>query len=276
MDIAADYDTLIDLIISMVDSQRGQKIGPGDAWRNDAQTLSRKLFHHLTSIKAVSSGTTVEMEGEPVYSFIDHSSTKVLARAALETYLVFFFIYGCSDAGDAIFRHMIWKLAGLISRQNYPTLNEENRKKLDQEKREIEELKAKVVKLKQFQSYTAKQQKSLLAGDWRVGYSWQDLGVSAGFHPAYFKMIYNYLCGYAHSSYISALQVGQAQSIEEQRDLASGMLQISLIIMAHFLFTYSTFFSSASEVLNNNPDAKRVSEIWRIREEDMNSIYGKR
>jgi hypothetical protein len=85
-----DYSALLDLFVRLVESQAGRKIEPGDEWLNDAQILATKLFRHLVSMRTLAAGATVEYGGIPAVCFIDHASVKVAARAALETYLVFF------------------------------------------------------------------------------------------------------------------------------------------------------------------------------------------
>jgi hypothetical protein len=112
-----------------------------------------------------------------------------------------------------------------------------------------------------------------LKGEWKVGISWTDLGIEAGFHEKYFRNIYSYLCGYSHSSYISALQVGQANSVDIQKSLTRAILGIGVVIMAHYAFTYSRFFKRTEEVLSSNSEARRIAEKWRLGPNDMGPIY---
>jgi hypothetical protein len=268
----ADYSTLLDLFIRLVDSQAGIKIDPGDEWLKDAETLATKLFRHLTSMQLVASGATAEHDGIRL-CFVDHGSVKVIARSALETYLVFFYLYGDPDRALSEFRHRTWHLGGLTDRQKYHARTEDSRDKLAQERKEIDELIGQVGNSPYFLNYTEKQRKMLLEGDWRAGIGWVDLGVKAGFHERYFRDIYGYLCGYSHSSYASALQVGQAQSIEDQQALTQAILGIGVVLMAHFAFSYASFFNAADTVLSANPYAKEVAEKWRFGPEDMADIY---
>jgi hypothetical protein len=144
---------------------------------------------------------------------------------------------------------------------------------LTREKQVIEQLKKQVADSSHFLNYTENQRKKLLKGDWRIGISWVDLGVEAGFHERYFRDIYGYLCGYSHSSYASALQVGQAQSIEDQQALTQAILGIGLVLMAHFAFSYASFFNVVDTVLSANVSAKEIAEKWRFGPEDMADIY---
>lgn len=273
MKYSADYSTLLNLFIQLVQSQADKDIAQGDEWLNDAQTLSIKLFRHLISMQTLAAGSTVERDDIPILFFIDHSSVKVVARAALETYLVFFFLYGSSDKSLSKFRHKTWQLGGLMDRQTMHASNPKNRKKLSDEKILSEEIKLEIQNSFEFQSYSAKQQQKLLLGDWRVGKSWIDLGVEAGFHQQYFKEVYGYLCGYSHSSYLSALQVGEANSIDSQKLLTRGILGIGLVIMAHHAFSYSSAFNLTETLLSKNIAAKKTADVWRFEPEDMDILY---
>jgi hypothetical protein len=269
----SDYSTLLDLFIRIVQSQAGKRIETAETWKNDAQTLSLKLFRHLSSMQTLAKGTTVVQNSAPSVFFVDHSSVHVVARAALETYLVFFYLYGNADYSLSEFRHKTWCLGGLADRQKHHASSIEHREILDKEKHEIDRLKSEIESAPHFQAYPCELRPKLLKGNWRIGNSWSDLGVKAGFHEKYFKNIYGYLCGYSHSSYISALQVGEAKLIEDQKMLAQSILGIGVVIMAHFAFSYSVTFSSAGDVLSANSQATLIAKKWRFGHEDMAAIY---
>lgn len=273
MSSSSDYSTLLDLFIRLVESQAGKKIKSGDEWLNNAQVLAAKLLRHLVSMQTLAAGATVEHDGVSAVFFVDHASVKVVARAALETYLVFFYLYGNSDQSLCKFRHNTWCLGGLIDRQQFHVSTEQGREVLAREKKQIEELKSKIESSPEIRTYTEKQRKKLLEGEWRIGNGWANLGVSAGFHQKYFENIYGYLCGYSHSSYLSAIQIGQAKSISDQQMLTQSILGIGVVLMAHFAFSYSAAFNTASVVLSANPRAMRVAEKWRFGPKDMAEIY---
>lgn len=273
MEYNEEYVQLLDLFIDLVQSQAGNKIVPGEEWLNDAQTLSIKLFRHLVSMHVISTGSTIERSGKPIVFFVDHASIKVIARAALETYLVFYYLFGCNDRTLSKFRHNTWVLGGLTDRQASHATIDEHRAVLANEKKKIEELESLIRESEHLKSFTPNQQKRFLKGKWLVGSDRTDLGVSAGFHKKYFDNIYSYLCGYSHSSYISAMQVGQAQSIEEQKMLTNSILGIGIVIMAHYAFSYSETFDSAKDILNKSGAVKAIAEKWHFGPEDMAAIY---
>ncbi len=264
---------LLELFIRLVQSQAGQTIKPGEAWLNDAQTLSIKLFRHIESMQTISAGAAVEQNAIPTVFFVDHASVKVIAWAALETYLVFFYLYGGLERSLSEFRHKTWQLGGLVDRQLFHASTDEHREVLAKEKQQIDAVKFQIAKDPQLRTYTPKQRARLLDGDWRVGNGWSDLSVQAGFHEKYFKNIYGYLCGYSHSSYLSALQAGEAQTIEEQKKLTEFILGIGIVIMAQFSSSYSGAFKSASAVLDGAAEAKHVAEKWRFGPREMAAIY---
>ena len=270
-----DYSTLLSLFIQLVDSQAGRKIPAGDAWLNDAQVLATKLFQHLVSMQSLANGATIAHKGAPSIFFIDHASVKVVARAALETYLVFFYLFGSSDLSLCEFRHKTWKLGGLADRQKFDIFMQEHRDVLLRERASIERLAHEIEGSSHITDYSAKQRIKLLEGEWRTGSGWADLGKNAGFHEAYFRNIYSYLCGYSHASYLSALQVGQARSLNDQTMLTHFVLGIGVVLMAHFAFSYSSRFEAASAVLNANPEAKAIADRWRFGPDDMADVYVK-
>ena len=273
MQLAQDYSTLLCLSFQLIESQANKKLGSQDVWLSDAQDLAVKLFRHLASMQTLANVVTVETT-HGAASSIDHSSVKVLCRAALETYLVFFYIYGTKNNSLSQFRHMTWKLGGLMDRQGFHAFSLESKQKLASESAAITKLQKEISASPWLQEYTEKQQPKLLAGDWRHAKSWHSIGVDAGFHKKYFGNIYSYLCGYSHASYLSALQVGQANSLGEQHQLAQAILNIGGVVMAYFAFTYSELFDAAKAVLRLDPASASVVEKWRLGHSEMAQAYG--
>ena len=259
-----EYSTLLPLFIELIESQSGKELPLGELWLNDAQVLSTKLFHHLVSMNYLAKGTTIEAAEIENFSYIDHGSIKVIARASLETYLVFFYLFVGDDLELSKFRHNLWHLGGLSERQKYEMTIENGRAVLNLEKQAMRKLQVEIENSPFFDTYTDNQKRQLLKGAWRTGISWISLGISAGFDPRYFKNTYNYLCGYSHSSYASIMQVGQAQTLEDQRMLTHSILGIGLVIMGHFIFTYPTVFPDAASIVAQNPLVRRVAEQWRF------------
>ena len=68
----ADYAVLQSLMVKLVQSRAGLPINLGQAWLNDAQTLARKMFEHLASLRALTNVHRVEIDESHSFEFIDH------------------------------------------------------------------------------------------------------------------------------------------------------------------------------------------------------------
>lgn len=273
MNYAQDYSTLLKLFVRLVETQAGRSIGKNEEWLNDAQVLSVKLFRHLASMQILAAGAQLRGEAGTA-AFIDHASIKVICRAALETYLVFFYVYGQDDESLCKFRHTTWRLAGLCDRQKFHVTTQEHQDVLSEESSLISQLQAEVQASPWMNKFTPKQQREILKGNWRPAADWNDLGADAGFHPKYFKNVYSYLCSYSHASYLSALQVGQAKSRDTQEQLSQTILGIGVVLMAHFAFSYSGLFGAAKAALHADQESARIAEKWCIGHSDMATHYG--
>ncbi|NMM14942.1 MAG: hypothetical protein HHJ17_15585 [Rhodoferax sp.] len=48
-----DHAELLKLLLIVVDAQAGHPIEKGQAWKNDRQTLAKKLAYHLRTIQTI-------------------------------------------------------------------------------------------------------------------------------------------------------------------------------------------------------------------------------
>nr|WP_294557217.1 DUF5677 domain-containing protein [uncultured Rhodopila sp.] len=272
----ADYTILQKLMLNLVQSQSGRPINIRDSWLNDAQTIARKMFEHLASLRALTDVHRVEINETQSFCFIDHSSVKVVARAAFETYLVFFFIFAGSDLSRCEFRHKIWRYGGLADRQRPHPVNPEARKVQAADKAEMDRLKPEIEASPHLGAYGRDAVKKILRGEWRGGDSWAGLAGRAGFHESYFRDVYGYLCGYSHASYISAMQVGQARSLDEQRKLAKACIGLGLVLMAHFARAYTDLFVDSKRILDADGQAKASVDRWCFSAEDWEKMTAKK
>jgi len=268
----SDYAQLLELLLPMVDAPAGLTIASGQEWQNDRQTLAKKLAYHLATIQAIRAGSTLRI-GEAVSSFIDHGSITVLTRAALETFIVFAYLFGGVDMETCRFRHMTWKLGGLMDRQRRIAITDAGRMTLASERPQVAALLLDVESHGVFSTLSKGQQKAIVKkGDWRTGRGWAELAIEAGFNERYFRNIYDYLCDYSHSSYAAALQVGQARTMEVQAEMSRSMLGVMNLTMARFIDIYARLFDSANQVRERSP-AKGVADKWNFRPDRFDEIY---
>lgn len=271
-DLEHDFDSLMELMVAMVESRAGSPLTSGMEWLNDIQTLSLKLFNQLCSTRVLAKGCVFESQNGQRIEFIDQGSIAVLARASVETFLTLHWVFSGS-AEQSMFRHMLWQCGGLMDRLNITPTTDEGRAKQRESGEQVAQLLIRIEANPLLAAYSKKEVKELRKGNWRVGWSWGAEAVRAGFHKSYFDNIYGHLCGYSHSSYISAMQIGQAQDLRDQYNLSQMGFQVSTHILAHFVHFYASTFSPAADLLNSSP-AKPIADLWHFRADDMNHIYG--
>lgn len=268
----SDFSHLLSLVVDVVNARSGMPIAAGMEWQNDCHVLAKQLVLHLHTVRSVAAGTTIQVDGAFV-PFIDHGSVKVLARAALENYIVLSFLFRPDDAQISRFRHSVWRFAGLNDRQRRVSITDEGREKLRVEQVDLSKLREEIELHAEFGKLTKAQRAALNKGDWSLGVPWHELAVEAGLHRRYFKNLYNYLCDYSHSSYAASLQVGQAVDIVDQRTLASSMLGALKMLMAHLIHLFADKVDLAKAVL----DASQFNTLaarWHFSPDKFDSIYG--
>jgi len=134
-----EYLLLMEVFFRVVDSKAGQPVTDETIWLHGAESLAAKLFEHIGTIRYLQLGTRLPPIDDRVRQYVDHSSLSILARAALETYLCFYYIYGDIQAGVETrrLRRDIWELGGLLERQHVTCISEKAKSVLEQDKRVI-------------------------------------------------------------------------------------------------------------------------------------------
>jgi hypothetical protein len=269
----ADFSSLLTLLREFVDSRRGLPIHEGEEWLADSQTLAVKFFRHLYSMRALCElpSLTIDETGPPI--FVDHSSIMVLARAAYEAYLVYCYIFGERDIALAKFRHKTWHLGGLLDRQKSTPTSRVYAAQIARERAAAEALKNEIRRSPHFSTFTENQRTELLKGNWRVVTSWPKLAVAAGFHKLYFTTIYNLLCGYGHSSYISVLQIAGASERAEQVKLAGIALKFCNVLTAHFIYAFAQNIPPETDIPKADEAAAQLVHRWRFAATEFEKHY---
>ncbi|MFR0675499.1 DUF5677 domain-containing protein [Enterobacterales bacterium AW_CKDN230030176-1A_HGKHYDSX7] len=235
------------------------------------------MFKQACSVRVLINTTQLSFQDGKEIVFVDHSSATILARACLETFIVFHWIFQSQDPGLRKFRHGVWRLGGLRDRLRLHPSTEQARETIDATRLQVAQQVAEIEALPYLGDYNTEQAKRLLKGEWRVGWSWTDEAVRAGFNKKYFQNAYSHFCGYAHSSYISSVQMGEAQSIGDQRMLALVALQTVVHVMARAVASYAELFPRGRSVLEAaSEEAQKVAYFWGFTGEDMNHLFDER
>lgn len=270
-----EYERLLGLYLRAAQSMEGREFsGPG-AWVVESEHLALKLFYHLASLLYLRSGTHLaNIAGTDVH-FFDFPSEALLCRASFETYLTFSYIFvaPCSD-DERNLRYLTWRLGGLFDRQRGAPVSKEALVRLDAEKKQIGVLLEEIQENPAFAALPLKRQKEARQGRWRLNNGWSDLALMAGKNKKYFSSLYAYLSSHAHSGYLSATQIGQAQDKQVQFQLGEGYIGIGLTLISHFLTDYASLFPPVAEVIERSPEDKQLLQIWQGVGENMGDVYG--
>lgn len=261
MNSEQEYMRLLHLLGGVVEANKGPLTGDDDRFWC-AEGLATKFFLHAASVLYLSRETNISDFPSAPLQFDDPASIDVLARAALETFLTFHYIFVAPKTPEEQnFRYWAWKAAGLTERQSSPVSIEEHRQKLAEEKKEIDELHSKLRSNATFQQLTKRQQKDVLKGKWKLP-SWREIAEDAGLAIVLSSNMYRHLSGYAHSSSLSVLQIKQALENKEELLLIRPSMSTITIATANFVREYCDLFPRAKAALTANAEGSDLVDMW--------------
>ena len=67
---------------------------------------------------------------------------------------------------------------------------------------------------------------------------------------------------YAHTGNLSSNQIGSAIARDDQLQLTGIAKHICMILISHFIHSYSNIFTQCRQVLVENPVLSQVAETW--------------
>jgi len=256
---------VLNLYYSVVQSLKGY--APADSRLVRSHGLAAKLFQHAASAFWLSKGTRVPEMPEVAVDFGDHGTIAVIARAAFEAYLTFYYIFLDPRTEDEFeFRFNAWMLAGVAQRERHPFRLAEHRAQLATEKPLRESYRDAIKQTKRFKNLGTRkhgldtQQKVLEGKKWRF-HSASEIAARAGFGRQYSRTLYEYLSDYAHSGALAALQVSQADSPQVQRTFVESDLRVIMVVLCKMILSFTKRFPRAGEELKSDPEALHICEV---------------
>jgi hypothetical protein len=253
--------TLIDHFILVANSIKGLTL-QSSVPKRFVEPLAKKTISHIISSLSLFEGTKFRLSDNTYIQTVDFSSIAVLTRAALETYLTFNYIFvSPKENMDKEFRYYCWDLAGIIEREEFPTLDEQSNKVKRNEKVIKEQIKKELESNKYYQKLSKSEKRFLEKGNWRLGKSWNDLALLAGFNKNYFKYLYSYLCSYSHSGRLSILQIEQTKEIYNEKDFAKIYQTLNFMIVAGLLRDYVDLIPPCKKMYESNKNAVYLTKL---------------
>lgn len=200
------YDK-VDLLTQLVDSLHTEDIKM-EEWLTWSEPMIYKLVFHSSTLLQMFYGTRIYIKQKAVTIF-DEPSVIMLMRVVLENYLTFFYLF-CDNISveEKKFRISVWKYCGLKQRTEFNISTIEAKEKQAQELLLVEEIKKEIGSSIFYLKLKKDEQSLLLKGKKpRLFYSWEKLIRISGLRRDLFKNLYGYKSSYAHSEFLSVLQI---------------------------------------------------------------------
>ena len=183
-------------------------------------------------------------------------------RAIVENYFTFYYLF-CDkiDDEEKEFRLNVFKYSGLKQRSEFVDLPEEFKLQQEKEIIHVESLKELVSNSKFFSIYTKNERKDILKGiKPRLFNTWRKLNELSSFQKSSFKNFYSFNSSYAHSEFISVLQIkSQGYGINENsKSHYTLMLHHSLICKC--IIDLTNLFPSV-DILFSKQDENLIKEV---------------
>lgn len=249
----------------IIDSNQGQPCGPM-GMLGYAETLALKILTgSLSAIKLYQEGFTLELEGKQLHG-CDFPSVQIIARACMESYLLFYWLYIDPCTGnERQFRYLQWRASGLYLRLRHAPKNINTLPLLKQEAPERSHLIKMIISNKHFVTFKPKDRNRVLK-EIKKGHqhrpSWNTLFSKAGLNKVMYQ-VYSYFCDYSHSGSLATIQIDAASNITDQRSMCHMPLSTIKLFIALFSWDYAELFPAAGMWLNNNSQIKERLTLWR-------------
>jgi hypothetical protein len=243
-----------------------------------ADTLARKLFQHsVTAFALWTQHTRATIEGiDGEVHLPDWPSIQVLARACVETYLTFHYLYIDPKTQDEFeFRYCAWMLAGFTRRESFPTITEHGLQQIARDRVANERYRRRIRKTAYFQRLKSRTQERVLAGhNWHPGNTMSSMAARI-FGPQWGQALYGFMCSYAHSDALAAVQMKQCRSAEEAEHFADAAMSLIAPTLARMTADYAGKFVKARKVLAEHP-YREFNQAYAALSQDLPEIIEER
>jgi hypothetical protein len=225
-------------------------------WQKHLEMLLFKLSQHGGSLIDTIKGKDRRRHiyGEKV-NYSDMFSSYVLARALMETYLMNYYLnFECANEDQCNFRLWLYEMSGLFRRQDYTVTLEEGKKQIAEEKIQIEGYKQLITNNKYFQSLPPKRQRKLISGSEAKEYSYEQIISTRGIVNQQFHIQYRLYSNYAHSEYLSLIQLNH-YTLDKQSTLSAlnALINEQIFILCLQIIDIITNFKAGIIAYNSLP-----------------------
>lgn len=240
------------------------------------------MFTKLTHMRKIIEGVGyTSHNGNYLNKIIDPTIIASMTRNVYETVAVFNLIYRSAkneDEKDLLYG--LWESAGLKFRQrfDFETLSNENKRKIQDEKKQIEEIEREIknnlLYLSLDDANQAKVDKKLKDKDFKIRFdgdnviylNWRDMYKVMELNKDLFEEIYTYFSLYAHPSQVSVFQFRDMFGEDED------FRQLTLLNLKYFFSLTSVF---VADYINLFPQVKQTFEQLDSYKQNAINAYNK-
>ena len=255
-----DCRALLGVFIEVGESLKGQEVP--DQRYLDSEPLVGKIVCHAFSALYLSRGTRLDDVPPSRVDFVDYASVQVITRALLESVWAFHHVFVEPDTEDEFtFRHSSWMIVGLVQRQKYPALTPSARRQLADDRQVIDSHRQTLQRTKAFAQLSARQKERALNGQlWRPPSLRATATAFLG--NRFGATVYSWLSSYQHGDALSAIQIREARSREDRRQMADTLLFLVAVSISQMIKAYVRLWPQVEAVTNRYPNMERLVEAY--------------
>lgn len=233
------------------------------------ETLIMKILFTSKSLIDISKGTVLALPKFKVnLEIIDNPSMYILNRSIIECFLTLEYLYFNNlTREEQLFRYNLWRISGFVSRQNFKeNLQKSFKEKLLREKKEIEKLK---IEIKKCKYYSTLEKQDL----WKLDtfglpriISWSKLLEKSILKSELFQSIYKLYSNYAHSEFISIIQINEGNLNKKNEfnlsNISSNLFLTRIINCVTIVLLKEKFECTSLAYENIDEELKYSIEFW--------------
>ena len=231
---------------------------------NETKNNNDRKYQQVQLYKFISNSSSLLylIQGTPIINntkdekYPDLGSIYLLARAQIENYLIFFYLYLQPDTKDeADFKLYLYELSGLNLRQQFNYTTKEQKEKKNKEKLEIDELIEKIKHNNYFYHLSAKKRKDLLYRKPAKTMSWSELITSSYLNEEHFMKMWRLYSNYAHSEIICYIQIAEyTKNPIELKNTLFTTLQLATILCCILIKDLDNKYKNVNDFLDKQSE----------------------
>lgn len=260
-----DFGALTELLNDLQDAIN-QARSPLKPWQVNLEVLTAKFSVLCSSILMLSHGTTITARKKSL-AVHDLHSIYVLSRSLIENYLMIHYLnFSPLTDSQGEFRNNLYALSGLSRRQEFDIQIPEAKIKKRQEREQMLELESQIKKNDYFKSLESKKRNMLLKQTPAKEIGWEQLLKKARLQNREYLLFWKLSSNYAHSEYLSSIQLDQYFQNKTQ------MKEAVLTNLIQNIITLSVFIS---DLIDNFKSAKIRFNMAKLETRTKVEFWGK-